>query len=186
MSGPLNQVGPVLRPMWGNVSSPLKLQPPVYYVYVYKSLRRRCIPAACTEQGVGCWGGGSKRWTEWRAAAVCLCVSVRWLYDEYFLASRKEFASFFLGVIAILFLTEILKAILRRFFFAIGSPFSSYVKAVLFSFLSTKEHLTDDIYMFSCIQTGHREISPLRFKMLYNWWKKSLTNNLHAPLKINK
>ena len=30
-----------------NASSPLKLQPPIYYVYVYKSLRRPRIPGAC-------------------------------------------------------------------------------------------------------------------------------------------
>lgn len=154
MSGPLNQVGPALRPMWGNVSSPLKLQPPVYYVYVYKSLRRRCIPAACTEREAGGWRWGSRRWTEWRAAAVCLCVSVRWLYDEYFLASQKEFASFFLGLIAILlFLTEILMAILRRFFFL---PLETHLAWRQFYFPSFQQKSTSMmIYICFCIQTGH-------------------------------
>lgn len=34
-----------------NASSPLKLQPHIYYVYVYKSLRRPHIPEACKERG---------------------------------------------------------------------------------------------------------------------------------------
>lgn len=33
-----------------NASSPLKLQPPIYYVYVYKSLRRPHIPKACKKR----------------------------------------------------------------------------------------------------------------------------------------
>lgn len=33
-----------------NASSPLKLQPPIYYVYVYKSLRRPHIPEACERE----------------------------------------------------------------------------------------------------------------------------------------
>lgn len=34
-----------------NASSLLKLQPHIYYVYVYKSLRRPHIPEACKEGG---------------------------------------------------------------------------------------------------------------------------------------
>lgn len=52
-----------------NASSLLKLQPHIYYVYVYKSLRRPHIPEACKERGQR--EGEATQWRLGTEAKMC-------------------------------------------------------------------------------------------------------------------
>lgn len=81
-----------------NASSPLKLQPPIYYVYVYKSLRRPHIPEACKEKRererqrrgslergrTGDWG---LKWRCVKSGQSCCCCEPE---ETVFVKIRKE------------------------------------------------------------------------------------------------
>lgn len=88
-----------------NASSPLKLQPPIYYVYVYKSLRRPHIPEACKEKREREEGTLGKRKNrgdlglKWRCvkggrneelqSTSCLIVNCNKYDDDYFWKAPK-------------------------------------------------------------------------------------------------
>lgn len=88
--------------MWENASSPPKLQPPIYYVYVYKSLRRPHIPEARkdSDRGEEAWKEEEQEsgdWSEdvWRVVRMASCsqCSVLLWNDDHTESSKTYFVA---------------------------------------------------------------------------------------------